>query len=306
MFGRYVQFNAHALQGGGGSGLGLWLSKQIVEMHGGMIGAWSEGEGKGSVFYCMLPVDESTVVPSSHVVYPMVSLSRMSLPSIAEVGSRSSGYPSQVLSASVCVDEDEEGPLSPREGVRAVVAPVSKGAGDMGEEQAAPALQTLSTVRTESGGQQEGVSGVPRDSESSNVSVSEGRGRGYEGDVRVLVVDDGAVNRKMVIRALQKMSVVVDEAENGEEALRLVGQSMVHDRPYDIIFMDNCMPKMNGLEASRALRDKSGPYRYEGQIVGVTGNVLAAEIEEYLEAGANRVLGKPLAVSTIRDLIAST
>lgn len=51
LFGQYVQFDANALQGGKGSGLGLWLSKTIVEMHGGVIGATSEGLGQGCVFF---------------------------------------------------------------------------------------------------------------------------------------------------------------------------------------------------------------------------------------------------------------
>ena len=56
LFGQYVQFNANKLQKGDGSGLGLWISKGITELHGGNIGAFSEGEGKGSVFYVELPV----------------------------------------------------------------------------------------------------------------------------------------------------------------------------------------------------------------------------------------------------------
>ena len=56
LFGQYVQFKANELQGGNGSGLGLWISKAIIELHGGIIGAFSEGEGKGTVFYIELPV----------------------------------------------------------------------------------------------------------------------------------------------------------------------------------------------------------------------------------------------------------
>lgn len=56
LFGQYVQFNANKLQKGSGSGLGLWISKGITELHGGCIGAISKGEGFGSTFFLELPV----------------------------------------------------------------------------------------------------------------------------------------------------------------------------------------------------------------------------------------------------------
>jgi signal transduction histidine kinase len=67
LFGQYVQFNANKLQKGSGSGLGLWISKGITELHGGCIGAYSEGEGKGSTFYLELPVTFFNVDDSGRV-----------------------------------------------------------------------------------------------------------------------------------------------------------------------------------------------------------------------------------------------
>mmetsp|Transcript_14008 Transcript_14008/g.23205 ORF Transcript_14008/g.23205 Transcript_14008/m.23205 type:complete len:907 (+) Transcript_14008:70-2790(+) len=56
MFQEGVQFNPNELQGGGGSGLGLWISREIIQQHGGTIGVSSEGLGKGSTFIISLPV----------------------------------------------------------------------------------------------------------------------------------------------------------------------------------------------------------------------------------------------------------
>lgn len=56
LFGEGVQFNPNELQGGQGSGLGLWISKGIIELHGGHIWATSEGEGRGCSFYFELPI----------------------------------------------------------------------------------------------------------------------------------------------------------------------------------------------------------------------------------------------------------
>jgi CheY-like chemotaxis protein len=58
LFKEVIQFNASQLQGGGGSGLGLWLSAAIMEKHGGRMGVQSEGvDGRGSVFFMELPLN---------------------------------------------------------------------------------------------------------------------------------------------------------------------------------------------------------------------------------------------------------
>ena len=57
LFNDIVQFNPEILQAGGGSGLGLWITKGIVDLHGGKISVYSEGEGKGSKFTVEVPMD---------------------------------------------------------------------------------------------------------------------------------------------------------------------------------------------------------------------------------------------------------
>lgn len=61
LFGQYVQFNASKLQKGKGSGLGLWITKSIVELHGGRIGCRSDGEGRGATFYVDLPATRAAL-----------------------------------------------------------------------------------------------------------------------------------------------------------------------------------------------------------------------------------------------------
>jgi hypothetical protein len=56
VFGEFTQFDKSKLQGGGGSGLGLWLSRRIATLHGGTLTFHSEGLGKGATFYLRLPV----------------------------------------------------------------------------------------------------------------------------------------------------------------------------------------------------------------------------------------------------------
>lgn len=56
IFGEFSQVNKSSLQGGGGSGLGLWICKQVVDLHKGIIDFTSDGEGRGSCFYFILPL----------------------------------------------------------------------------------------------------------------------------------------------------------------------------------------------------------------------------------------------------------
>lgn len=62
LFNEVIQFNARELQNGQGSGLGLYLSRRIIDMHGGMIGVDCEWEGAGSIFYIELPVSNKKEV----------------------------------------------------------------------------------------------------------------------------------------------------------------------------------------------------------------------------------------------------
>eukprot|EP01035_Chromulina_nebulosa_P069316 gene69316-biopygen17506 len=69
IFGEYSQFDIKELQGGGGSGLGLWISRRIIQMHNGIIGVTSAGHGFGSTFFFELPVfrpDYFSLEPSIH------------------------------------------------------------------------------------------------------------------------------------------------------------------------------------------------------------------------------------------------
>eukprot|EP01036_Dinobryon_divergens_P024905 gene24905-33397_t len=59
LFQQFAQFNRNALQGGGGSGLGLWICKNLSKFHGGRLGFHSEGTGKGSTFFVDLPIFSS-------------------------------------------------------------------------------------------------------------------------------------------------------------------------------------------------------------------------------------------------------
>lgn len=106
--------------------------------------------------------------------------------------------------------------------------------------------------------------------------------------LRVLVVDDVALNRSVVVRRLRKWGSEVEEARDGEEACRLT-----EAHRYDIILMDVDMPVLDGIEATRRIRSVEGPSQ-QSLIVALTGRAFAEEIQRALEAGMDHHLSKPL------------
>jgi CheY-like chemotaxis protein len=115
--------------------------------------------------------------------------------------------------------------------------------------------------------------------------------------LRILVVEDMAVNQKVAKGMLSSLGHQVDIAEDGETAL-----AKVKSRPYDLIFMDMQMPRMNGLEATAAIRalesGKSIP------IVAMTANVFATDRDTCLGGGMDDFVGKPINVPDLAAAIA--
>jgi len=104
---------------------------------------------------------------------------------------------------------------------------------------------------------------------------------------RVLLVEDNAFNQEVAIGLLEDAPVTVSAASNGEIAIR-----MLNENSYDLVLMDMQMPVMDGLAATRAIRQNS---RFKNlPIIAMTANVMAGDREKCLEAGMNDHLAKPI------------
>ncbi|HYF67859.1 MAG TPA: two-component regulator propeller domain-containing protein [Ohtaekwangia sp.] len=105
--------------------------------------------------------------------------------------------------------------------------------------------------------------------------------------MRLLIVEDNAINRKLAIRALNKLGYEnIDEADNGA-----IGVDLLRENAYEVILMDVQMPVMDGLEATRVIRStaKQQPY-----IISMTANAMKEDRLACLEAGMNDYIAKPL------------
>ncbi|QUD85985.1 ATP-binding protein [Phenylobacterium montanum] len=108
------------------------------------------------------------------------------------------------------------------------------------------------------------------------------------GPLRILVVDDVAVNRELVSALLSPFDATLSEAANGAEAVEAASRS-----GFDLILMDLQMPVMDGLAATRAIRASSS-LNADTPILAVSANVMAPQVEACRAAGMNDHVAKPI------------
>ena len=107
----------------------------------------------------------------------------------------------------------------------------------------------------------------------------------------LLVVDDSAMNRRMIVRLMTSLGHRCAEAEDGSAAVAMVRRSLNEGAGFDVVLMDNHMPVMLGTEATKVIKSELG---FEGLVLGVTGDVHEDDVRDFLASGANAVIPKPL------------
>ncbi|KAF7356425.1 Histidine kinase [Mycena venus] len=146
----------------------------------------------------------------------------------------------------------------------------------------------------------------------------------FDSGMNVLVVDDDLVTRKLMQRMLVRLGCIVETAENGQAALLALGAVATpasehttgttgssnvgpilerpdppNDERFDVIFLDNQMPLLSGINTVAKLREWGrGDF-----VVGVTGNALLEDQEEYIAAGVDHVLTKPVNEQALRRML---
>jgi len=119
----------------------------------------------------------------------------------------------------------------------------------------------------------------------------------YTGSV-ILLAEDVDINREIILTLLAPTGLVIECAENG---LQAVDMFQAAPEKYGMIFMDVQMPEMDGYTATRAIRALDVPRSQTIPIIAMTANVFREDIEKCLDAGMNGHVGKPINVDNVLE-----
>ena len=117
-------------------------------------------------------------------------------------------------------------------------------------------------------------------------------------EAHVLVVDDNRMNIRVVEGLLKEYQIGVTYAASGQEALQLV-----ENMSYDFVFMDHMMPEMDGIETMHRIREKVGHYYRKLPIIALTANAAPGNREMFLEEGFDDFISKPIEVSVLERVL---
>jgi signal transduction histidine kinase len=327
VFGKHSKFRFSKLQAGQGSGIGLFVCKLIADQHHASIEVVSDGPGHGSTYIlevpAFLPLSVSLLDHAADVLDGTADgrsnvaamegtrehVNRIEVGNVEQqgmaAGLESGGRQRHRTEADEVAETNATNPLQrykkerpnscdAADAVRleARISPllertVGKGAAGSNQPTDRVQIPTSTAAGTEAPGQ------VRHKSDQSLNSSFRNK--------RILVVDDAPSNRKLLVRVLERSGHVCDQAQDGQVAVDMVrrvseaGWGEGGAGQYDMVLMDFEMPVMNGPTATRALREMGCLC----PIVGVTGNVLGADVDYFLAQGADAVLPKPLQLSAL-------
>jgi PAS domain S-box-containing protein len=335
LFRSFSQVDASSTRQHGGTGLGLVICKQLVELMGGAIGVEST-PGQGSTFWFTAVFDRQTTATVPTIPEALAQLKLL----VVEDNTRvRQGVRQRVGAWGMQVDEasDRASALQALQGSATrgnaydivlldLQLPDRQGSllvsairSDSRLAQTKLILMTTLQHQEEARRFQEDVSGyvlkpirtsrlfnrlleaIAPDSllEEENPSPSpDNSDRSVRHTLKILLVEDHPVNQTVTLSQLQVLGYAADCVSNGQEAL-----TQLQQQDYDIVLMDCQMPVLDGYEATQALRRREGERRHT-IVIALTAHALPAEREKCLAVGMDDYLSKPIEPDALQGAIA--
>lgn len=133
------------------------------------------------------------------------------------------------------------------------------------------------------------VSAVNYNGQKDNVTEKEAECLFIAPEAHILLVDDNELNLVVAKELLKPLRMQIDTAENGLQAVKMVRGSQ-----YDLVLMDHMMPVMDGIEAAKAIRALPEDKYQKLPIIALTANAMVDARKEFLNAGMNDFVAKPI------------
>lgn len=119
----------------------------------------------------------------------------------------------------------------------------------------------------------------------------------YAPEAKLLIVDDNQMNLKVASGLLKRSGMQIDTITSGKECIK-----MAQEKAYDVIFLDHMMPEMDGFETLKELKEHPG-CNVGTPVVAMTANAIVGAREEYLGAGFDDYIAKPIVINELEKVL---
>ncbi|MDH3599015.1 MAG: response regulator [Candidatus Tectomicrobia bacterium] len=337
LFEKFTQADVSTTREYGGTGLGLTITKQLVELMNGAIGVRST-PGSGTTFWLTVCLERTAAEDLNSSTKPSLAATRVLIVDTLELNRQIFQQQVETWDMQVTTASDATSALAHLDAAAAQdqaftivllhqnvldhdpeplyaavrrdtaltctkrILVATNGQPDSGSD--APEFPSDVTVHTPLHAADLYQSMItlagletPERPISSQPAAAEGTPDGDVASLRILLAEDNEINRRVAITILKKWGHLVHTACNGKEAVDAMRQ-----QSYDLVLMDIQMPEMDGMEATQAIRQLDGEAACV-PILAMTANAMQGDRERFLAAGMDDYIAKPIDRDKLFDVL---